>query len=104
MSDRSIGFRLTVWYAAVVSLALISFSLALRYTLARQLRSDLDESLLGQIRGSKNICESRIRTPAFAWRMRSTNFQGRCLGIICLPFTIRTVNLFMEIWLALIPF
>jgi heavy metal sensor kinase len=51
MNNRSIGFRLTVWYAAVVSLAFILFSLALRYTLARQLRSDLAESLLGQIRG-----------------------------------------------------
>lgn len=51
MKNRSIGLRLTVWYTAVLSLALILFSVALRYSLAHQLRRDLDNSLRNQARG-----------------------------------------------------
>ncbi|MFZ0589645.1 MAG: heavy metal sensor histidine kinase [Bryobacteraceae bacterium] len=51
MKNRSIGLRLTVWYTAVLSLALILFSIALRYSLAHQLRKDLDSSLRNQAHG-----------------------------------------------------
>ncbi len=51
MKNRSIGLRLTVWYTAVLSLALILFSVALRYSLAHQLRKDLDSSLRNQAHG-----------------------------------------------------
>jgi two-component system, OmpR family, heavy metal sensor histidine kinase CusS len=51
MKSLSIRLRLTVWYTAVLSLALILFSVALRYSLARQLRRDLDDSLRNQAHG-----------------------------------------------------
>jgi heavy metal sensor kinase len=51
MRNRSIGLRLTLWYTGVLSLALILFSVALRYSLAHQLRKDLNSTVRNQARG-----------------------------------------------------
>ena len=48
MGQHSIRFRLTVWYAAVLTAGLVLFSILVWLTLRQQLIADLDHDLDGR--------------------------------------------------------
>ena len=56
MNPRSIRFRLTVWYAGLLSALLLLFGVFIYFTLAHFLAVNLRETLSGKPRPSARRC------------------------------------------------
>ena len=59
MRFRSIGFRLTLWYFAVLSVALIAFGGGMWFAMRRSLYGAVDESLRDRVRGVGRFIEEQ---------------------------------------------
>ncbi len=78
MKNRSIGFRLSAWYALVFACGLAAFSVATWFAMRASIYHAVDEELRDRVRGVQSFMEHQISALAATYFRYATATDNGC--------------------------